>query len=165
MQYLLSYEKISQKKIRLNLRTLCQCCRKKKHQGHYVLKDTLWEGRLGQLTFHTGVSRICQTYEDNAIPVHCQVTITYCKIQEADVQVFSEGALTSLPLIHKSGTISVSTIPLWPVPAWGSFTHRQLILSASGTEGHCSAVLTTDPDPSSEHCKISQLLIALDSSF
>lgn len=28
MQYLLNYEKISQKEIRLNLRTLCQYCRK-----------------------------------------------------------------------------------------------------------------------------------------
>lgn len=110
MEYLLSYEKISQKKIRLNLRTLCEYCRKDSIKVIIGSRTHSGQGRLGQLTFHIGMSWVCWTYKDNIIPIHSQVMVTYCRIQDADVQVFRKGLTTSLPLIHKSWTISVRTM-------------------------------------------------------
>lgn len=163
-QYLLSYEKISQKKIRLNLRTLCQYCRKESTK--VIAGSRTHSGRGDWASSH--FTLVCREF---ARLIKIMLFPSTLKQLLPTVNPRGRCAGVSWKSSHlpatdpQSWTISVNTIPLWPVPAWRSFTHLPLILSASGTGGHCSAILTTDPDPSSEHCKIPQLLVALDNSF
>lgn len=91
--------------------------------------------------------------------------LTYCKIQEAGVQALRGGA----PDFPATDPQTNHKLLGWAPYLYSQYPQRIINTTAadpiniSQTLEYCSAILTTDPGPSSKHCKMSELLVALGS--
>lgn len=117
-------------------------------------------GGPGQFSFYTRLQRVCQSSQDTVLPPRAWGTLPYSKTQEPGVQ-----ALTFLPQTHHISNSECEPHTYTAGPLRRPVTQqRWLHHTWQGGEG-CSALITKDLDPGSEHCKMSQVHVVLANTF